>query len=169
MDILFENSHVRNREVAKEIYGYYYFRRRINIFAYLLLGLGFIANLLDLIVYGSCDVTIFILIPFVALLPVFCYISQVRAMVNRDKELCGKEIEVRLVVTESAMEYSASTGALCKVGLDRIRSAVQTKNLILLRSRSNILYIFRKDGFTVGRKEDFIAFLKGRGIKVRGK
>ena len=43
----------------------------------------------------------------------------------------------------------------------------QTKNLILLKSRANLIYILRKDTFTKGTKDDFIAFLRSKGIKVK--
>jgi hypothetical protein len=52
---------------------------------------------------------------------------------------------------------------------DKIKGAVQTKNLILLRTKANMIWIFRKDSFSVGSKEEFISFLKNKGIKVKGK
>ena len=44
-----------------------------------------------------------------------------------------------------------------------------TKNLILLHSKAKLIYIFRKDTFTKGTKNDFIAFLKDKGVKINRK
>lgn len=48
-----------------------------------------------------------------------------------------------------------------------IVKAVQTENLILLRSKANLIYIFRKDTFIKGTHEEFIMFLRGKGIKIK--
>ena len=39
--------------------------------------------------------------------------------------------------------------------------------MILLHSEANLIYIFRKDSFVKENKDDFIAFLKSKGIIVR--
>lgn len=169
MDILFENSYTRSKELAKEIYRYFYFQRKLYIFGYIILGLSFALNLSFAISGQSYNLAVFIFVPLVALLPLYCYIRQVSAMVKRDKEVHGKEIEVSTTVTNEFIQNTASTGAINKIEFCKIRCAVQTKNLILLRSEANLVYIFRKDSFTVGNKEDFISFLKNKGIKVSGK
>ena len=87
-------------------------------------------------------------------------------MVKRDIEVHGKEISVETIVTDDFIQNKASTGAVNKLELNRIKNAAQTKNLILLRSKANLIFIFRKDTFTKGSKDDFIAFLKTKGIKV---
>ena len=45
METLFENSYVRNKELAKEIYRYYYFQRKWLIVCYVLLLLSFLGNI----------------------------------------------------------------------------------------------------------------------------
>ena len=88
-------------------------------------------------------------------------------MVKRDSEVHGKEISVETIVTNEYIQNTASTGAVNKLEYDKIRNSVQTKNLILLRSKANLIYIFRKDTFTKGNKEDFISFLNGKGVKIK--
>jgi len=88
-------------------------------------------------------------------------------MVKRDAEVHGKEISVETIVTDAFIQNTATTGAVNKLEYDKIRNVVQTKNLILLRSKANLIYIFRKDTFTKGTKDDFIAFLKVKGFKVK--
>ncbi|MGI6745062.1 MAG: hypothetical protein ACOX45_02610 [Acutalibacteraceae bacterium] len=44
---------------------------------------------------------------------------------------------------------------------------MQTKNLILLRSEANLVYIFCKDTFSKGTPDEFLTFLSKKGLKVK--
>ena len=167
MEILFENSYVRNKELAKEIYRYYYFRRKWLVVCYALLLLSFLGNILISIVEKTYNWGVFIFVPLYFLFQFYCYFRQVNTMVKRDSEVHGKEISVETIVTNEYIQNTASTGAVNKLEYDKIRNSVQTKNLILLRSKANLIYIFRKDTFTKGNKEDFAHFLRSKGVKIK--
>ena len=167
MEILFENSYVRNKELAKEIYRYYYFQRKWLVVCYALLLLSFLSNIFISIFEKTYNWGVCILVPLFFLFQLYCYFRQVNTMVKRDSEVHGKEISVETIVTNEYIQNTASTGAVNKLEYDKIRNSVQTKNLILLRSRANLIYIFRKDTFTKGNKEDFISFLNGKGVKIK--
>lgn len=167
MEILFKNSYVRNKELAKEIYRYYYFRRKLAFVCEVLISLSFFANILIAIFGETFNWGILIFVPLFFLFRFYCYFSQVNTMVKRDNEVHGKEISVETVVTNEHIQNTASTGAVNTVEYDKIKSAVQTKNLILLRSKANLFYIFRKDTFAKGTKDEFIVFLIKKGIKVK--
>jgi hypothetical protein len=169
MNVLFENKHTRNKELAKEIYKYYYFQRKIYVFAYTILWLSFFANLVIAIAGEPYNVTAFVCAPLLFSLSFFLYHYQVNTLLKRDMELYGKEIEVETVVTDELIHNTAANGAVNEMTFDKIKGAVQTKNLILLRTKANMVWIFRKDSFSVGSKEEFISFLKNKGIKVKGK
>ena len=167
METLFENSYVRNKELAKEIYRYYYFQRKGLIVCYVLLLLSFLGNILISIFEKTYNWGVCIFVPLFFLFQLYCYFRQVNTMVKRDSEVHGKEISVETIVTNEYIQNTASTGAVNKLEYDKIRNSVQTKNLILLRSRANLIYIFRKDTFTKGNKEDFIIFLNDKGVKIK--
>ena len=167
MEILFENSYVRNKELAKEIYRYYYFQRKWLVVCYALLLLSFLSNIFISIFEKTYNWGIFIFVPLFLLFQLYCYFRQVNTMVKRDSEVHGKEISVETIVTNEYIQNTASTGAVNKLEYDKIRNSVQTKNLILLRSKANLIYIFRKDAFTKGDTESFIKFLNGKGIKIK--
>ena len=167
METLFENSYVRNKELAKEIYRYYYFQRKWLVVCYALLLLSFLGNILTSIFEKTYSWGVCIFVPLFFLFQLYCYFRQVNTMVRRDSEVHGKEISVETIVTNEYIQNTASTGAVNKLEYDKIRNSVQTKNLILLRSRANLIYIFRKDTFTKGNKEDFISILNGKGVKIK--
>lgn len=167
MEIVFKNSYVRNKELAKEIYGYYYFKRKWLVVCNVFVFASFIANILVAIFEQIYNWEAFILIPLYFLIQFYCYFSQVNTMIKRDDEVHGKEISVETIVTDSFVQTTASTGAVNKLEFDRIRNAVQTKNLVLLRSKANLIYIFRKDSFEKGSTDEFITFLKTKGVKIK--
>ena len=167
MEILFENSYVRNKELAKEIYRYYYFQRKWLVVCYVLISFSFFANILIAIFEKTFNWSVLVFVPLLFLFQLYCYFSQVNTMVNRDSEVHGKEISVETIVTNEYIQNTASTGAVNKLEYDKIRNSVQTKNLILLRSKANLIYIFRKDTFTKGDKESFIRFLNNKGVKIK--
>lgn len=167
MEILFENSYVRDKELAKDIYSYYYLKRKELVVYYVLISLAFIANILIALFEKIYNWGFIILFPLLFLFQLYCYFRQVNAVVKRDEEVHGKGIEVKTIVTNEYIQNTAATGAVNKLGYDKIRYAVQTKNLILLRSKANLIYIFRKDTFTKGTLDDFVTFLRAKGIKVK--
>ena len=167
MEILFENRYVRDKDLAKEIYGYYYFQRKWLVVCYALLLLSFLGNILILIFEKTYNLGVFIFVLLYFLFRFYCYHRQVNTMIMRDREAHGKEISVETIVTNEYIQNTASTGSVNKLEYDKIRNSVQTKNLILLRSKANLIYIFRKDAFTKGDTESFIKFLNGKGIKIK--
>ena len=167
MEVLFENSYTRDEKLIKEIYRYEYFRRKLLIIFDIAMILCLLSNVLILIVEKHCYWGVFILAPLYFLYKFFCYWRQVRMILKRDQEVHGKEISVETIVTNEYIQNTASTGAVNQLAYENIRNVVQTKNLIYLRSEANLVYIFRKDAFTKGNAEDFIKFLKDKGIKVK--
>ena len=167
METLFENSYVRNKALSKEIYRYYYFQRKWLVVCYVLLSLSFIANILLAIFEKTYNRGVFIFVPVFFLFQFYCYFCQVKTMLKRDVEVYGKEISVETIVTDMFIQNTASTGSVNKLEYDKIRNAVQTKNFVLLRSKANLIYIFRKDTFKKGITDDFIIFLRTKGIKIK--
>lgn len=167
MEVLFENSYTRDEKLIKEIYRYEYFRRKLLIIFDIVMILCLLSNILILVVEKKCYWGVFILAPLYFLYKFFCYWCQVRIIIKRDQEVHGKEISVETIVTNEYIQNTASTGTVNKLEYENIRNVVQTNNLILLRSKANLVYIFQKDAFTIGNAEDFIKFLKDKGIKVK--
>lgn len=165
METLFENSYVSNKEIAKEIYRYFYFQRRFIVVCHFLLAFSFLVNLIMAILGKSYSWVVFIFAPLLVLYRVFCYFHQVNTMVKREREVHGEQLGVQILVTDDYIQNTASNGAVNRLEYGNIRSAVRTKNLILLRTKANLIYIFRKDAFTIGTEDEFIAFLRKKGIK----
>ncbi len=106
---------------------------------------------------------------FLIAFQIFRYFIFVNIAVKRDKEISDNGIECEVVVTNDFVQNTTSTGSLVKYEIVKIKKAVQTKNLIILFTKTNVMVIFRKDSFEIGTKEELVSFLKTKGIVVKGK
>ena len=167
MDVLFENSHIRNKALAKELYGFIFFRRHYLFVAYIVLLISFIINLILLFTTGTTNWYIFIFVPLFLVLRVITYYKSVKLMTERDDEMFGGPVEVKAIVTDEFIQNTTSSGSVNKLEFNKIKKVNQTKNLILLLSDSKLIYVFRKDSFSVGTYDEFIVYLRNKGIKVK--
>lgn len=167
MDILFENTYVRNKALFKELYAYFYFGRPLMIAFHILFALSIPLHVFNYIMYGWDPVhwlVVFLIFYFFLRIPL--YFHQVNTVLKRDRELYDGEISISTVVTDQYLESIAPDGTV-KLSFDKIKKARQTKNLILLHTKTNLTVIFRKDGFTQGSVDEFKAFIRSKGIKIK--
>ncbi len=167
METLFANRYTRTGEWAKDIYGFIYFRRPVMIALHLMIMLYLAAGVAKLVFWNDFDVFFFGFPVFFELWTVLFYRRNSSAVLKRDLEIHGKPIEVVVEVTEEGIRQTQSTGSEFKLKYCDIKRAVQTKRYIYLRSKTNMIYSFGKDSFTVGTAEDFLQFLKSQGLKVK--
>ena len=73
---------------------------------------------------------------------------------------------MELTVTNDYIRMVSSAGLDRQFGYDAITGVFQTKKLIFIRSNDNLAYFIRKDSFEIGTKEDFLLFLKSKGVPV---
>lgn len=167
MEILFENRYVRNKAFAKEFYRYYYFQKPSLAIAYSVILFSFLSSILLAVFWGIYNWFVFIFVPLLFLFQFYRYFYQVNIMLKRDQELAGGEITVHVIATEDFIQNTTSSDAINRLEYDKIKVVEQTKNLILLRSKANLVCIFLKNSFLKGTEEEFIGFLKGMGLKVK--
>ncbi len=167
MEILFENSFVRTKDLAKEMYAHHFFLRRGAVFFHIFFAVCLVLQIVSGVMTGDLDFLIIGLIVFVYAFQIFCYFRMVSLSHKRDLECFAKDPEIVAFVTEDYIEYGTSDGTKSKLMYTAVKSVFLTKNLILLRSQANLLYVLRKDSFKKGTFEEFVPFLKSRGIKIK--
>lgn len=168
MDILFKNKYARNKEIVKELYRYQYFQRGFFMFFNTLICLSVLANIVIILLGVLSAISNLILGLLLLFYPVFCYFTQVKMLLKRDKEIFGKEPEIEVIITDEYMK-DANNEKTAPIEFDKIKVVKQTKNLILIRTKARLIYILPKDTFTVGSKDEFIDFLRKKGVVVKGK
>ena len=167
METLFENRYIKNREWAKDVFGYINFRRPLIIVFDIYFFLYIVIGIIDIIVDKNIDVYSFILPIVWIFLQVFIYVKNVNVTLKRDLEIHGKPIEVTVIVTDEKITTVQSTGSEIYLNYTDVKKAFQTKKYIYLQTKSNLLCSFKKDGFSFGNKEDFLEFLRNKGIKIK--
>ena len=169
MDVLFKNSHTRSKKLLKEIYGYYFFGRKWLRFLEIVLALGFIIELKDVIMGNVYEPITLIGVPILFALMIYVYHTSVNTTLKRDIELHGKEVAVQITLTDESINASDSMGSETQIAYTNVKKGVLTKNTVVLFTAARMMLIFTNDGFEIGTKEDFIAFLKTKGIKIKSK
>ena len=165
MEPKFENKHSIDKPFLKELYFYQFF---LSPAALILTGVLLLALILLVADGGAFRIfgPIYILL-FIGS-RVYRYFRTVKNYEKRYLEVGeGKEVENTTLVYEDYLHLSTSNGGNNKLPLDRIKNSFSTKNYYFLRSESKLCYAFKKDGFTKGSLEEMIAFLKGKGLKVK--
>ena len=172
MEGLFCNKFVRDEDTAKEVYVYWYFKKPLLIVVYSIIALYSLVCILGFILdFDSAKeaLGVFVIGIFVFVFMIVSYHSQAKAMVQRDKEMSGgKPLCCEISVSENEITLSA-LDSRSSVAMSNIKSAFETENYIVVLTKARLMFIFKKDSFTKGDAESFIAFLKEKGIKVKGK
>ena len=173
MEVKFTNHYERNKGIIKEIYlGYY--TRPFWLFLFFCLIVEFVTALALVIINAALGSDFHHLL-WALVLPALCFLhvfisynTYVSTTHKRDLEMHGKNVDIEITVTDEFIQNDTETSS-AKLTYDNITSAYQTKNLILLRSKARLIYALKKDSFELGTKEEFISFLKSKGITVSGK
>ena len=169
MDILFKNVYIRNKQTAKEIYSYYFFKRPLLAVCYIVMLIAFVPNLIGVILGDMTGVFGVVITVFVFAIQIYRYFACVNLMTKRDTESLGENPTIEMTVTDEKIETCSSKGAITALDFKSIKYAVQTKNYIIIFTKANLVHIFEKNSFTLGTSEGFLLFLTAKGIKVNGK
>lgn len=167
---LFENKFVRDKSAAKELYGFWFLKRPIMLFIHIAMAVCIFFYIITIcsgiLSFSELSFPIFLIIFYWVLLFV-SYLSQVSTMVKRDSELAnGGELLCEITVTDREITH-ISRGNTQSIGFDKVKYAFSTQNYVAVVTEAKYVYMIKKDGFTLGDSESFIAFLCGKGIKVR--
>ncbi len=177
METRFENKYTRTEQVMREYIGYFLFRTPLKRTCYIIASIAFavciLSNAMMVFLEGLSALQteyIISLLLFAALLylvPFIRYRTDPKAAIKRDRELCGgNEAEMTFLVGENEISYRTPIGENASLPFSKIKKVRQTKGLILLISDARLCFIFKKDSFTVGTAEEFLAFLKEKGYKI---
>lgn len=169
MEPLFENVYVRDEKVLKEYLGWMLMRRPIDYFLYIVAGVYFVESVVMWFWLEYFNPFIWILLAVVAALKVIGWHRSVKLTLQRDLELNGGEpVQLEIAVTEDAIRAQTRQDAP-EILFSSIKKVTQTKNLIILISKARLAFVLTRDGFTRGTADEFLKFLRDKGLKVKGK
>ena len=169
METIFENQYKREKDFFDEYYKWAFLRRHVLVAAYILFLLIFVVGVLSLllpvypfILISGQNQFLFILSPLAAWAAgIMRLMKDKKQRYDQDLEMNhGKPVEVKLYVTEDKIDViQISPEARVVVEFDQIQRIDKTKNLIILRTKSDMAVVFSKSGFTKGTADEFSRFL----------
>ncbi len=167
MEPKFENTFTSTKKYKKEMYSQIYFKKPLMIVMLIFMWVIFFATLFMVITTGADhSPLVLVVVPLYTIFLVFFYFYQVYVSEKRETEMYGGPLEIVSRVTDECIESSTSTGVVNRLEYGNVARVLETKNLILLCTKARLLYAFDKNTFTGGTKEEFMEFLKSKGIKV---
>ena len=168
MEILFKNTFVKTEKWVKELNKRTLLKNLLWILFHLLCFFILCWDLYKLLFLHKIDILLLLFVPiwwlFIVLM---AYFKSSKVTIKRNKEIYGDNLEVISEVTNDSIKQISSNGAQIHIFYDSIKKVCLTKNYILLHSKANLLYTLSKNGFSVGNEEEFLKFLKNKGIKVK--
>ena len=165
MDILFENKYQRTETIYKEMYQYLCFKTPMRIFFDIIIGLSFILNIFFIISGEYYTISVLFFVPIFFGIQFYQYFKAVKLSIKRQAEISSKDdVFIDIIITDTEILSKASTGAETKTSLSKIKKLIKTKNLIMLQTEAKLIYIFHKDAFTTGSANEFLTFLKTKGL-----
>lgn len=170
MKALFICETVYTKELVQEFYEYCCFKRPRYLVYHTIFALA-LAFWLYVRLSGG---TIGYLIPIVVLayygLMLYYYYASVNLFMKRGRELTKSGVmRTQTVVYNDRIEYSNGSGEPVELSYDEIGSVFCTKNVIAVRSKAKLVYMLQKDGFSLGTADDFLEFLREKGMYKKKK
>ena len=167
MNILFENTYLRDESLHKEFYRYIFFQRKLILAPLILMSISSVINLFISFFGNNPDYSL-VYIPIIIFSVITInYFRSVKLANKRDNELCNEGISINVTVYDDCIIRKTSLGDEVQLSFDKYKYAVQTKNFIFLFSNTNVATTFRKDSFTKGDIESFMRFLQSKNIKIK--
>ncbi len=177
-EIHFKNSFVRGIETAKQIYFHWFYKQPLMLTVHIIMALSLILNVYNVIIaikfgllFTDGITSPLFLVLFNAVFEIawfFSCRSQINAMVKRDAESFDGEPLCDITVTDSEMAHCIKD-TKNGIPLSKIKRAFATRDYMVLVSEANLMYILKKDSFTLGDAKSFWEFLKEKQIKLKGK
>ena len=135
MEILFKNSYIKNREWAKDVFGYINFRRPLIIVFDIYFFLCIVLGIVNIILAKNINVYLFILPIVWIFFQVFIYIKNVNITLKRDLEMHGKPIEVTAIVTDEDITMVQSTGSEIHLNYADVKKYFKRRNTYICKQK----------------------------------
>ena len=165
MESLFENTFVRTPELMAEFHKASIFSVRSMLLPAILSAV-MIVNASLLIRSPSVLIATGLFLIVIWGLSLFSMLRRYKIAVKRDEEVAKVTGEQRVSVYPHKLRLDTGARVL-EIEYGKVKYAMVTEHLIAVVSDAKLAYILEKDGFTKGTAGEMIAFLKGKGIKVR--
>lgn len=163
METLFENRYTRSDAIIKE-----YMRRTqllgsVSIALYLMVLYFTVRAFVLWYGTGALDIKSLLASAAVLIMYFALYLAKERSALKQNRR---KKLKMHFTATETHLTVK-SGDFTSQISYHDIRSVKQTRNLIVVFTRSKVGWIFPRSTFTKGTAEEFLYYLQAKGQKVR--
>lgn len=167
MEVLFKNTYIQTEDWVKAVNKLSLFHRPIPVVLHSFYLLILIWAVYKVIFLRIIDVLLFFIPTWWLILVVALYFKMNKIALQRSMELYGRNAAVISEVTEDCVKQVYDNGSLLQMHFDTIKRGYLRGNYIFLVSKAGICHTFGRKGFLIGNEEDFLHFLRGKGIKIK--
>lgn len=163
METLFENRYTRTDAIVRE-----YVRRTqllspIPIALYLMIFYWIVRSFVLWYDSGALDVKMLLAAAAVMTLFFAMYLLKQWSALKQNRR---KKLKMHFTATDTHLCVQ-SGDFTSQISYHDVRNVRQTRNLIIVYTKSGVGWIFPKATFTRGTAEDFLYYLRAKGLKVR--
>ncbi len=163
----FINSYMLNKEYWKECH----YRKLLlgkPIIALCCAGALFLLwGIIKILFFDIIDVWCFLISILCLVICAVVYNLANKLAANSASELPDQNGKLVTEVTDGGITLFSADGEQSKLSYDAVERCSLTKNYILLYTNEKTVFAFKKDGFSVGSANEFLPFLKKKGIKIK--
>ncbi|MCL1866059.1 MAG: hypothetical protein FWF82_01460 [Oscillospiraceae bacterium] len=168
-DTVFENQYTRTKEFYEEYYKRIHIKNRWFIFFNICVLGSIISNLVSWIFFkGDSDLLIELVVIFSVLwiLKIVMYKSEKVLRYEQDLKLCGGfPFEICMTVTDSGLDYSVKNyQTKTHFDFSQLKRVKKTGEFFVITAKSTFPFIFKSDSFSKGNPDEFLTFLKQKGL-----
>ncbi len=172
MEPKFECKYTRTEKIMQEFFGYSLFLKTSSMIINILLALFFIWGIIQLIVSPLpfnekiTFIAAIVVSAFALLFKIFVCFHNAKKFIRRDMEVNNcvmKDIDLKVYDDQICQATQSSNVDL---DFNKIKKVIQTKNLILLMTYTELCLVFEKNSFTIGTSDEFLEFIRSKGFKT---
>ena len=174
MDTLFENQYKETKALIREIYSYLHLRTPLFFVLNICIGSLFIDGLLPFIFpetfsHGASSSFAFFFPLLMWIYIPIRHFKGINTQYNRGIEMNnGEPLDMKLIVTDDGIDVFHTKRELkVHFAYYSVRKVVKAKNCVILVTKGKQYFVFVNDGFTKGNRDEFLHFLRSKGLKCR--
>lgn len=155
----------RSFEIERELYRYMHLTSPPIIACYILLGIVLVVNLVlclavgliyaNMAIFAMCGIALFVLF--------FRYFAAMKAGKARHTEDTNNKGEITVTATltdDELISESSDREEPINVPLSQFKTVFATKHYYMIQTDERMVYVFKKDAFTVGKEEEFLPYVR---------
>ena len=164
MEPKYVNQFQRSFEVEKELYLYLHITSPPMLISLIILGVTAVANLIVCLLCGLtyANLAVFAMCFIVLCILLYRYYAAIQAGRSRLAEETNNKGEITVTATltdEELISESSAREEPVVVPCSQLKKVFVTKHFYMIQTEEKMVYVFKKDAFSLGKEEEFLPYV----------